>query len=268
MDRAAYAEDSSYSWTVYGEKEDVAAVTLADIKEFYNNHYHPANAVLVIGGDVTPDEGFAKAEEAFGQIAQHASTDRITHTVDQLRKGEHVVVPDNVPIPAVFLAFHVPSMLSVEMFAVDLASTILSAGKRATLYRDLVVDQQVASAAGTFIDRRANSSLLIHYAYAARPGVETDQLAEALLTSVARTKVSPTDRERVVNRMRTAFAAEHQRVGSRADSLAWAATFLGDSQEVNNTMNKYSSRTLDQIQNILAIASDAEKIVRVDVVPA
>lgn len=51
----------------------LAAITRADVAGFHAAHYRPDNAVLVIAGDVTPEEGFALAERHFGQWARPAA---------------------------------------------------------------------------------------------------------------------------------------------------------------------------------------------------
>ena len=41
-------------------------ITRKDLLDFYKNYYAPNNSVLVISGDITPDDAFAAAEKSFG----------------------------------------------------------------------------------------------------------------------------------------------------------------------------------------------------------
>jgi zinc protease len=47
-----------YSHPIIGYKEDIWNLHSQDLRNFYNKHYHPNNAVLVIVGDVVPEEVF------------------------------------------------------------------------------------------------------------------------------------------------------------------------------------------------------------------
>ena len=52
----------------YGEFADLDAATLADVQSFFRTYYAPSNAVLLMLGDVQPEEGFKLAERHFGSI--------------------------------------------------------------------------------------------------------------------------------------------------------------------------------------------------------
>ena len=52
----------------YGDFADLDAATLADVQQFFRTYYAPSNAVLLMLGDVTPEEGFALARRHFESI--------------------------------------------------------------------------------------------------------------------------------------------------------------------------------------------------------
>jgi len=55
---------------------DLDAASLADVQSFFKTYYAPNNAVLLILGDVKPDEGLALAKKYFGDIPQEPTTIR------------------------------------------------------------------------------------------------------------------------------------------------------------------------------------------------
>ncbi|PWT86500.1 MAG: insulinase family protein, partial [Proteobacteria bacterium] len=57
----------------YGDFADLDAASLDDVQSFFKTYYSPNNAVLLILGDVKPEEGFALAEKHFGDIAAGAA---------------------------------------------------------------------------------------------------------------------------------------------------------------------------------------------------
>lgn len=269
LDRSAFAAPSSYGWNVYGSPEHVASVTLDDAHDFYKRFYQPGNAVLVIAGAVDPNDAFVRAEAHFGGIAgATAPIVRNTFDVAQRRTGVHVVETDDVPVPAVFLATHLPALTSPDIVDADLATSFLGAGHSSVLYRDLVAGSRIASHAGIFVDRRAHTSLAILYAYATQPTTTADQLVDALKNSVRNARVTSDDLTKVVNRQRTAIAAELQRVSGVADNVGYYATFFGDAGEVNLLLDRYAARTVDGIQHIVDKVGDFDNAVRIDIIPS
>ena len=53
---------------VIGWAEEVRRIDRASAQDFYDHHYAPNNAILVIAGDVTPDEVRKMAQDAYGKV--------------------------------------------------------------------------------------------------------------------------------------------------------------------------------------------------------
>ena len=58
--------DSPYGHPLSGTPESVPRIRREDIMRIHDMFYRPDNAILVIGGDMTPQNGFALAEKYFG----------------------------------------------------------------------------------------------------------------------------------------------------------------------------------------------------------
>ena len=57
----------------YGDFADLDAASLADVQKFFRTYYVPNNAVLLLLGDVNPQEGLALAEKYFAPIPAGAA---------------------------------------------------------------------------------------------------------------------------------------------------------------------------------------------------
>jgi len=66
--RAAQFLNHPYGRPIIGWRDEVAALTLQDALDFYALHYAPNNAVLVVAGDVDPDEVRALATQYYGPV--------------------------------------------------------------------------------------------------------------------------------------------------------------------------------------------------------
>jgi zinc protease len=65
---ATYPEGHPYDHTVIGSMEDLNAAKLADVQDWFKTWYGPSNAILVIAGDIKPEEAKAQVEKYFGEI--------------------------------------------------------------------------------------------------------------------------------------------------------------------------------------------------------
>lgn len=65
---AAQYLNHPYGRPVIGWMDEVEQLTLPDAVSFYERYYAPNNAILIVAGDVTPDEVRALAEEHYGPL--------------------------------------------------------------------------------------------------------------------------------------------------------------------------------------------------------
>ncbi|HEY9283609.1 MAG TPA: pitrilysin family protein, partial [Pyrinomonadaceae bacterium] len=61
-----YGGKHPYGRPLTGDERSVGVMSGADVRQFYETHYLPNNAALVVVGDVTPAQIVAKLEKAFG----------------------------------------------------------------------------------------------------------------------------------------------------------------------------------------------------------
>ncbi|MGP1357508.1 M16 family metallopeptidase, partial [Roseicyclus sp.] len=66
--RAALFLNHPYGVPIIGWRHEMQGLDRAALVEFYDTHYWPNNAILIVAGDVTPDEVRALAEEHYGPI--------------------------------------------------------------------------------------------------------------------------------------------------------------------------------------------------------
>jgi zinc protease len=121
---------SPYRRPVVGWMSDLDAMTPGDAREFYRRWYTPANAAVVIAGDVDPAQVRKLVEKYYGSIPAHALPTRKPREEPQqngLRRLEFKAPADQ---SYVTLAFKVPQLRSFERTPENddaLALTVLSA---------------------------------------------------------------------------------------------------------------------------------------------
>jgi predicted Zn-dependent peptidase len=60
-----YGRNHPYGHPAQGDETSLAAISQSDVRQFYQTHYRPNNATLVVVGDVTPATLIPKLERAF-----------------------------------------------------------------------------------------------------------------------------------------------------------------------------------------------------------
>src|SRR5258708_10506301 len=128
-----------------GDFDDLDAASLADVQSFFKTYYAPNNAVLLILGDVKPDEGLALAKKYFGDIPAGAPppfADPREPEQTEERRGE--VEEKFGTLPAMAIGYTVPPRRTSEWYAMTLLDQALHGGRAGRMYRHLVLERQVA----------------------------------------------------------------------------------------------------------------------------
>ena len=129
----------------YGDFADLDAANLDDVRSFFHTYYAPNNAVLLILGDVEPEESFALAKRYFesiptGPIPPHVDAAEPPQTEE--RRSE---VPEKFgPLPAMAIGYRAPARGTPEWYAAGILDRILHGGRAGRVYRRLVLERQIA----------------------------------------------------------------------------------------------------------------------------
>ncbi len=137
----------------YGDFADLDAAHLGDVQAFFKTYYVPNNAVLLLLGDVQAKEGMALAQKYFAAIPAGAPpvfADPSEPEQTEERRG-HVVEKFGT-LPAMAIGYLMPKRRTPDWFAMALLDQALHGGRAGRLYRELVLEKQVAVEADGGID--------------------------------------------------------------------------------------------------------------------
>ena len=93
-----------YSHDPLGTKDSFDKTTSEMLQEFYKKWYTPANAILVIVGDVDPAATMAKIKEMYGKIPSHELPKRPAIQLGPV-KSESFTLDSNLPYTLGFIAY-------------------------------------------------------------------------------------------------------------------------------------------------------------------
>jgi len=137
----------------YGDFADLDAASLADVQTFFRTYYVPNNAVLLILGDVNLTEGFALAEKYFGNIPAGPApkfADPREPKQSEERRGD--VIEKFGTLPAMAIGYVMPARRTADWCAMALLDQALHGGRAGRVYRDLVLEKQIAVEADGGVD--------------------------------------------------------------------------------------------------------------------
>ena len=133
------------SHNFYGDFADLDAADLSDVQAFFKTYYVPNNAVLLMVGDVNPQEGFAFAQKLFADIPAGPAPQFADPTESEQREERRGDVEEKFgTLPAMAIGYVVPKRRTKDWCAVGLLDQALHGGRAGKLYRSLVLEQQVA----------------------------------------------------------------------------------------------------------------------------
>ncbi|MFP5384094.1 MAG: M16 family metallopeptidase [Gammaproteobacteria bacterium] len=138
---------------VIGWPEDLAALTLADLREWYDTWYAPNNAILVVVGDVETADVLRLAKSHFGNLrARRLPRTTIPRSAAMPGLREMTIrVP--VAVPSLLMAWNVPSLMTAgngqnDAWALAVLAGILDGGLSARLETELVRKRKMAATIG------------------------------------------------------------------------------------------------------------------------
>lgn len=246
----AFEPDYPYHWPVIGYMEDLENATLEDIKEFFRTYYAPNNASLVLSGDFDAEQAKELVELYFAPIPPYGQIPEVKKHFEQYNAGEKTaVIEDNVHLPRMHWAYHLPGIGADEIYPADIITGILNGGKSSRLYRKLVYQKQIVQDIQSFILPMTDTSLLFVIA-TPRPDVKVEQVQQEIedeLNKLQQDKVPYSELDRVKNQVIAQKIRDLQSVSVRADMLNMFHTYFGEAERINRDIDFYLQVNEDSV---------------------
>jgi zinc protease len=182
---AALYLNHPYGRPVIGWRQEIEKLNRNDAIAFYRRFYGPNNAVVVIAGDVEPDQVRALAERTYGKVEKRFDVNpRVRPQEPPPAAVRAVTLADpRVEQPSLQRDYLVPSATTAkrgESEALDVLAHVLGGGSNSRLYRALVVEKGIAINAGASYSGSSLDPTQFGVFGSPRPGVSLPQLEEAI----------------------------------------------------------------------------------------
>jgi zinc protease len=267
--QAALFTHHPYGTPIIGWMHEIEGLGRDDALAYYGRYYTPENAILIVAGDVEPEEVRELAQRYYGRIPARGEAPARRRPREPDPRAHRLVSlsDEKVQQPSQQRVYLVPSYATAapgEAEALEILGHLLGGGQTSLLYRDLVLDKKIAVMAGAYYMGTAldDTRFWVYAMPAPEVTLETlDAAVGEVIANVARVGVDAQDLARAKTRL-IADAVYAQ--DSQASLARWygAALTTGTSvEDVRDWPNRIDAVTGEAVRAACAKWLDRRRAV-------
>lgn len=245
-----------YRWPTIGrELAHIERATLQEVEDFFYRFYAPNNAVLAVTGNISWEETLRLTLKWFGPIPRRDVPVRRLPQEPVQTEERRLTVERNVPLDALFMAFHTCRRDEPDYYAFDILSDILSNGSSSRLNLRLVKERKIFSSIDAYISGTRDAGLL-HVSGKPAAGISLEQAEEAVrreLKDLMRNSVGTQELEKVKNKFESTQIFGNINYLNVATNLAWFE-LTGQAEDIDREVERYRSVSPEHLRDVAARA--------------
>jgi predicted Zn-dependent peptidase len=203
---------------------------------------------MVVAGNVSLAEVRTLSQKWFGPIPKGPENKRNLTPEPEQTEERTLTVERDVPVDAIYKAYHMCSRYDKEYYAVDLISDILSRGNSSRMHNALIKDKKLFSDISAYVMGDFDKGLFVISGKLTK-GItmeEADAAINAELDKIKKEAVNADELIKVKNKTEASHVFGEVDVLNKATNLA-VSELLGDAAMINYEVEKYLAVTADQI---------------------
>ncbi|MCE9593835.1 MAG: insulinase family protein [Planctomycetes bacterium] len=227
--QAAALPRHPYRRPIIGFPDALSGLGVEAMRDYYRRFYRPANATLIVCGDVDTAHALTTIEKHFGSLpaGENVPTPETFRPTEAEPRGEQrLSLSWDDQGKRVCMAWPTTRFASDDDATLDVVSSVLSGGRLSRLHRRLVLDRALATTISTSNDTRIEGGLFWLFAECAQD-VKPEKLERAIDAELARLGdelVTAKELTRVKRMLEAAEAYDHETVTDIAEDLGEHAT--------------------------------------------
>ena len=255
---AALYANHPYGIPIIGWEHEIEALDRTDALTYYKRFYAPNNAILIVAGDVEPDEVKLLAENTYGKLKANSELNGRARP----KEPEHyapvkVTLEDpragRTTVQKYYLSPSYASAAPGEAEALDLLMRAAASGSVSRIYKRLVIEgKRAANAGGWYSDSGLDSGRLGFYAIAAE-GVSAEDLDAAIESVIEELRETGTTEDEL-DRARASYLAEFVYTSDSQSRMArqygWRLSTGMTIEDVEDWPERLKRVTVDDVRNV------------------
>ncbi len=240
-----------YRHPILGWQEDIERFTPESVRAYYRQHYHPANAIQVVCGDVEPDRVAQQVGVAYAHLRSGQPSLPLTGAEPPQKGERRVVVESDHRVPRLQMVFHTAPFGHADYPALEVVEALLAEGKSSRLVSKLVEQKQLMRFIDTYNEAKREQGLFWVYGDLS-PEVPIEKAERALIREIERVgtgRITHREIEKVRNQISTGFLFSMERIYDWAEMVGRFAV-LGDHRLLGRYLDGIQSVTADDLQRV------------------
>jgi zinc protease len=266
-----------YRHPTIGWIDDLRSMTRDDLYGHYRRHYVPANATLVVVGDVDTDDVLRRAETHFGAIDGGMAPGQVRPAEPQQIGERRVLLEREGTTAYLKFAWHAPAARDDDFFAMLVLDAALTGAKglniwssfrsappqrRARLYTSIVEKGLASAVGGSLLPTR--EPFLYSIGFTAMEGVPLPALEEAATREIERARrdgLTEDEVARAKRQLRARLVFETDSVTNVAHQIGYFETVAGPGY-MDDLASRLHAVTAAQVSDVAArrLAADRRTV--------
>lgn len=242
-----------YRWPTIGWMEDIKSLSIPEIHKFYERYYSPDNATIVVVGDFEEEALLSLIESKYGDIPASGLQAEAGEKEPPQTEERRFDYQREVSSPRLLNGYKAPGQGEEDWPAVFFTCQLLAGGASSPLYRELVVEQEVACSLGCEVMPFSDPSLIEISATASRDRT-LDDVQDAIdhtLSTLAASEVASSEIDKVRNLVETEFWGGLQSMGGKAEALGHYQSVHGDFRGLFTMAERLASVDAADVQRVM-----------------
>jgi predicted Zn-dependent peptidase len=242
-----------YRWPTIGSMEHLNAASLDEFIQFYKEFYVPNNAILSIAGDINIEDTKKLVAKYFGDIPKGTKEIYRPNIAEPEQTAEkRDIIYDNVTLPAIIQAYHIPAQGTPDYYALNMLTTLLAGGESSRFSKEIKDKQQKVVGVGAFPFALEDPGLFLTYGFA-NMGVKPEDVEAAMDNEIEKVQnelINEKEFQKLKNQIENEFVNQNSTVAGIAESLANYEMYFGDANLINTELERYNKVTREDIQRV------------------
>ncbi|MCC6818662.1 MAG: insulinase family protein [Bacteroidia bacterium] len=272
QDQIIYPYGHPYSWQTIGYVDDLNAADSNDLRNFFLKWYGPNNAILVISGDVNPEEAMKMVQTYFGPIKRGVEPPALPKKPIVIEESKITTVYSKVYAPLASITFPTVPTFHKDEAALDVLANLLSDGKNSVLYKNFIDAEnsyQAMCSNATYEMSGEFNFILVTYpeSQGGLKEVEMRNTLQRALDSFEINGFSDADLKRVVQSLSSGYFGVLETVGNKASVLTQYEMLTGGSMTLDKDFERYQKVTKEDVMRVFRTYIKGKNYACVHIIP-
>ncbi|RFC54382.1 M16 family metallopeptidase [Brumimicrobium aurantiacum] len=239
-----------YQWATIGKNiEHIQEATMEEVKDFFNTHYHPGNAILCIAGNLELEEVKRLVNKWFADIPSKEKKVRNLPEEPKQTEFRTKTIEREVPSDVYTYGFKMPGKGQDGYYEADLISDVLGRGKSSRLYKRLKKELELVTEISAYVMGSLDTGLLIISVHPSDDATleQIDKEIWKIIEELKSNLIEQSELEKIINKVKTTKAFSEQGVLNKSMALAMNE-LLGDANLINTETEEYEKITVEDLQ--------------------